>query len=213
MRSSSAAGRRERRRCARRLGRSAARQRRLREQPLPVQGRDPADPERARGRPVLGQRRIRNRRATRAVISARFRATSARRTRATTSTGVADSAETPPSSSWYPVRPVVALDARVSPSDDVDRGLLFMAYMTSITDQFEFVIKNWVTTRLQGTRRRRRPAPRPVAGRTAARRRRTFNVRVGDTTIPADGAGGLGHPDRRRLLLFAVDLRAEERPR
>jgi Dyp-type peroxidase family len=28
--------------------------------------------------------------------------------------------------------------------DDVDRGLLFMAYMTSITEQFEFVLKNWV---------------------------------------------------------------------
>jgi deferrochelatase/peroxidase EfeB len=28
--------------------------------------------------------------------------------------------------------------------DGVDRGLLFMAYMTSIVDQFEFVTKNWV---------------------------------------------------------------------
>ena len=28
--------------------------------------------------------------------------------------------------------------------DDVDRGLLFMAYMTSITDQFEHVTKHLV---------------------------------------------------------------------
>jgi Dyp-type peroxidase family len=28
--------------------------------------------------------------------------------------------------------------------DDIDRGLLFMAYMTSIQGQFEFVTKNWV---------------------------------------------------------------------
>jgi len=34
-----------------------------------------------------------------------------------------------------------------SPNEDgTDRGLLFLAYMTSIVDQFEFVTKNWVNT-------------------------------------------------------------------
>jgi Dyp-type peroxidase family len=63
--------------------------------------------------------------------------------------------------------------------DGVDRGLLYMAYMTSIVDQFEFVTKQWVNA----------PAFRtpnagvdPIIGQAEAgdgSRERTFEVRVG----------------------------------
>ena len=33
---------------------------------------------------------------------------------------------------------------RVPVNDGIDRGLLFMAYMTSIVDQFEYVTRNWI---------------------------------------------------------------------
>jgi Dyp-type peroxidase family len=32
------------------------------------------------------------------------------------------------------------------PDDDVDRGLLFLAYQVSITDQFEFITQNWLNS-------------------------------------------------------------------
>ena len=62
--------------------------------------------------------------------------------------------------------------------DDLDRGLLFVAYMTSITDQFEFVIKNWVNNpdfKEPGV------GVDPLLGQSQGAgggRRRTFSVRV-----------------------------------
>jgi Dyp-type peroxidase family len=67
-----------------------------------------------------------------------------------------------------------------APADDgVDRGLLFMAYMTSITDQFEFVMKNWVNN---PDFKERNVGIDPILGQSAGvdgDRRRTFNVRLG----------------------------------
>jgi Dyp-type peroxidase family len=74
--------------------------------------------------------------------------------------------------------------------DDRDRGLLFMAYMTSITDQFEFVVKNWINNpefKEPGV------GVDPVLGQLQGdgkQRRRAFNVRVGgrghELTAPED---------------------------
>jgi Dyp-type peroxidase family len=46
-------------------------------------------------------------------------------------------------------------------SDTVDRGLHFLAYMTSIEDQFEFIIKNWVNN--PDFKENKGPAAGPVA--------------------------------------------------
>ena len=66
------------------------------------------------------------------------------------------------------------------PADDgVDRGLLFMAYMTSIVDQFEFVTKRWVN---DPDFKDANAGVDPILGQSQAAdgsRRRTFNVRIG----------------------------------
>jgi Dyp-type peroxidase family len=75
-----------------------------------------------------------------------------------------------PSSSSTPEAPV---------DDGLDRGLLFMAYMTSIVDQFEFVTKRWVNDpdfKEPGT------GVDPILGQSQAAdgsRQRTFKVRIG----------------------------------
>ena len=75
-------------------------------------------------------------------------------------------------------------------ADDVDRGLLFMAYMTSIVDQFEFVTKNFVN---DPDFAKRNVGVDPILGQSQAAdgsRRRTFDVRVGGAnhtlTAPED---------------------------
>lgn len=64
------------------------------------------------------------------------------------------------------------------PHDDgVDRGLLFMAYMTSIEDQFEFVTKNWVNS---ADFKDPNAGIDPILGQSDQNggRERTFNVRL-----------------------------------
>ena len=76
-----------------------------------------------------------------------------------------------PSSSSTPEVPV---------EDGIDRGLLFMAYMTSIVGQFEFVTKNWVNN---PTFRRPNTGVDPIIGQLQGvdgSRKRSFNVRVAD---------------------------------
>jgi Dyp-type peroxidase family len=62
--------------------------------------------------------------------------------------------------------------------DGVDRGLLFMAYMTSIVDQFEFVMKNWVN---DVNFKDPNAGIDPILGQVQSdgSRQRTFNVRGG----------------------------------
>ena len=63
--------------------------------------------------------------------------------------------------------------------DGVDRGLLFMAYMTSITDQFEFVMKGWVN---DANFKDPNAGVDPILGQAQAAdgsRQRIFNVRLG----------------------------------
>ena len=63
--------------------------------------------------------------------------------------------------------------------DGVDRGLLFMAYMTSIVDQFEFVTKRWVNA---PDFKAPNAGVDPIIGQAEGHggdRRRTFQVRVG----------------------------------
>ena len=74
--------------------------------------------------------------------------------------------------------------------DDLDRGLLFMAYMTSVTDQFEFVIKNWVNNT---NFKEPDVGVDPILGQSQSGdggRQRTFKVRVGrrdqQLTAPED---------------------------
>jgi Dyp-type peroxidase family len=74
--------------------------------------------------------------------------------------------------------------------DEVDRGLLFMAYMTSIIDQFEFVTKSWVNN---PNFKDPNAGIDPIIGqaqRPDGSRERTFNVRLGGAdhqlTAPED---------------------------
>jgi Dyp-type peroxidase family len=63
--------------------------------------------------------------------------------------------------------------------DGIDRGLLFMAYMTSIVDQFEFVTQKWVN---DANFKDPNAGIDPILGQAQAAdgsRQRTFNVRVG----------------------------------
>jgi Dyp-type peroxidase family len=63
--------------------------------------------------------------------------------------------------------------------DGVDRGLLFMAYMTSIVDQFEFVTKNWVNN---PNFKDPNAGLDPILGQAQdpeGGRQRTFHVRIG----------------------------------
>jgi Dyp-type peroxidase family len=71
--------------------------------------------------------------------------------------------------------------------DDIDRGLLFMAYMTSVVDQFEFVTKRWVN---DPDFKDPNAGVDPILGQSQAEdgsRRRTFDVRIGgaDNTLTA----------------------------
>jgi deferrochelatase/peroxidase EfeB len=78
-----------------------------------------------------------------------------------------------------------------APADDgLDRGLLFLAYMTSITDQFEFVTKSWINN---ADFKEPGAGVDPIVGQSQSAdggRSRTFNVRVGDIdrelTAPED---------------------------
>jgi Dyp-type peroxidase family len=75
-----------------------------------------------------------------------------------------------PSSQSTPAVPV---------ADDVDRGLLFMVYMTSIVDQFEFVTKHWVNN---PDFKEPNAGVDPILGQSQAAdgsRHRTFNVPIG----------------------------------
>jgi deferrochelatase/peroxidase EfeB len=71
------------------------------------------------------------------------------------------------------------------PVDDrIDRGLLFMAYMTSIVDQFEFVTKLWVNA---ADFKAPNAGVDPIIGQVEAHngnRRRTFQVRVDGAAHP-----------------------------
>lgn len=68
--------------------------------------------------------------------------------------------------------------------DNVDRGLLFLAYQTSIKDQFEFVTQNWVNNPGFATRD---AGHDPIIGQNgqSADRKRTFKVPINgsDQTI------------------------------
>jgi Dyp-type peroxidase family len=71
--------------------------------------------------------------------------------------------------------------------DHVDRGLLFMAYMTSIVDQFEFVTKRWVN---DPDFKEANAGVDPILGQSQAgdgSRARSFTVRIGgvDHTLTA----------------------------
>jgi Dyp-type peroxidase family len=86
-----------------------------------------------------------------------------------------------PSSRSTPAAPV---------DDKVDRGLLFMAYMTSITDQFEFIMRSWVNN---ADFKERGAGVDPILGQSQGpdgSRARTFSVRVGrndhELTAPED---------------------------
>jgi deferrochelatase/peroxidase EfeB len=62
--------------------------------------------------------------------------------------------------------------------DDIDRGLLFMAYMTSITDQFEHVTKRFVN---DPDFKEANAGVDPILGQMQHEdggRERTFNVRI-----------------------------------
>jgi Dyp-type peroxidase family len=75
-----------------------------------------------------------------------------------------------PSSQSTPAVPV---------DDGIDRGLLFMAYMTSIVDQFEYVTKRFVNA---ADFKAPHAGVDPIIGQAEAHggdRRRTFKVRVG----------------------------------
>jgi Dyp-type peroxidase family len=74
--------------------------------------------------------------------------------------------------------------------DGIDRGLLFMAYMTSIVDQFEFVTKNWVN---DANFKDPNAGIDPIIGQAQhadGSRNRLFNVRFGgadhELTAPED---------------------------
>jgi len=91
----------------------------------------------------------------------------------------------------------------------VDRGLLFLAYQTSIVDQFEFVTKNWVNNadfKENGT------GFDPIIGQNSVdpTRRRTFKLglpRRDGPPIETDQDWVV--PDRRRILLRAVHCRTK----
>ena len=68
---------------------------------------------------------------------------------------------------------------RVPVDDGIHRGLLFMAYMTSIVDQFEYVTKEWINNPNLDDRD---AGVDPILGQVQAAdgsRRRSFNVRIG----------------------------------
>jgi deferrochelatase/peroxidase EfeB len=66
--------------------------------------------------------------------------------------------------------------------DGVDRGLLFMAYMTSIVDQFEFVTKSWVN---DGNFKEPSAGVDPIIGQASGdSRQRQFNVRINGSDQP-----------------------------
>ena len=88
---------------------------------------------------------------------------------------------------------------------------MFVAYVGSIEDQFEFVTRRWANSAVQpnvgghdpiiGQRDERRQPP----GRSTLPRRRR--------AAPDRAPGGLRRPDRRRLLLRATDQRRRRPPR
>jgi deferrochelatase/peroxidase EfeB len=61
--------------------------------------------------------------------------------------------------------------------DDVDRGLLFLAYQVSLVDQFEFVTRNWVNN---ANFKQDGVGHDPIIGQNAAdpNRVRTFNLNL-----------------------------------
>jgi Dyp-type peroxidase family len=68
--------------------------------------------------------------------------------------------------------------------DDIDRGLLFMAYMTRITDQFEYVIMHFVNDPDFKEANAGVDAILGQVEREDGGRQRTFNVRVGGADHP-----------------------------
>jgi Dyp-type peroxidase family len=81
--------------------------------------------------------------------------------------------------------------------DDVDRGLQFLAYQTSIENQFEFVVKNWVNPpsfkeplnpALDGTPTNQGGGHDPILGQNGNKdenRVRTFTITIPDPTDAA----------------------------